>query len=125
MLVFAITIHKSQELMLVKVVLNFDSKNFTFGLSYIALSWVWAIKYVIFEIDFSQDRFSVMPTPVVKKKIAKDMARKNTLYTSPVCLLSFPKVWLIIIINSFLADFALFDNLEGQNHDQSTWARQN
>ena len=40
MLAFGITIHKSQRLTLARVVLNFDSKDFTSGLSYVALSRV-------------------------------------------------------------------------------------
>ena len=38
MLAFGITIHKNQGLTLARVVLNFESKNFTSGLSYIVLS---------------------------------------------------------------------------------------
>lgn len=52
---FAITIYKSQSLILAKVVLNFENKNFAFGLSYVILSRVYAIEYVIFEMDFTQD----------------------------------------------------------------------
>ena len=40
---FAITIHKSQGLTLARVVLNFENKDFTSGLSYVALSRVQAI----------------------------------------------------------------------------------
>ena len=52
---FAITIHKSQSLTLAKVVFNFENKNFTSGLSYVALSCVCTIEHVIFEIGFIQD----------------------------------------------------------------------
>lgn len=74
---FAITIHKSQGLTLARVVLNFKNKDFTSGLSYVALSRVRAIEYVIFETGFSRDRFPAVLTSLVKKRIAEGLARRN------------------------------------------------
>lgn len=75
-LVFAIIIHKSQELTLPKVVLNFKHKDFTLSLNYVALSQVWAIQDVMFKTYFSQDHFLEIPTPLVRKRIAKSLARR-------------------------------------------------
>ena len=50
---FAITIHKSQGLTLARVVLNFENKDLTSGLNYVALSRVRAIEHVMFETGFS------------------------------------------------------------------------
>lgn len=74
---FAITIHKSQGLTLAKVVLNFENKDFTSGLSYVALSRVRAIEHIMFETGFSRDRFPAVPTPVVKRRIAEGLARRK------------------------------------------------
>lgn len=87
---------------------NFETKNFTSSPDYVALLWVQAIEHVIFEINFSQNRFLAVPTPVVKKRIAESLAKKNivinnykeiipessaiTLVLLPPALL--PPVWL-------------------------------
>ncbi|MCJ1264573.1 hypothetical protein MMC22_004446 [Lobaria immixta] len=54
MLAFAITIHKSQSLTLARVVLNFEKKDVTFGLSYVALSRIRDIGHLMFEAAFSR-----------------------------------------------------------------------
>lgn len=43
------------------------------------MSQVRAIEHVIFKTGFSLDRFSPMVTSVVKKRIAKDLIRKNNM----------------------------------------------
>ena len=112
---FAITIHKSQRLTLARVVLNFDSKDFTSGLSYVALSRVRAIEHIMFETGFSQDRFPAVPTPVVKKRIAKGLARRKTPFTSQAPLLPPPKVVpVVLVLGSPPADPALFNDLKGK-----------
>ena len=82
-LAFAITIHKSQSLTLAKVVLNFERKDFTSGLSYVAVLRVRNIEHVMFEIAFSRDHFPAVPTPVVKRRIAEGLARRYKLARSP------------------------------------------
>lgn len=54
-LAFAITIHKSQSLTLARVVLNFERKDFTSGLSYVALSRIRDIEHLMFETAFFQN----------------------------------------------------------------------
>lgn len=75
-LAFAITIHKSQSLTLARVVLNFERKDFTSGLSYVALSRIRDIEHLMFGTAFSRDRFPAVPTPVVKRRVAEDVARR-------------------------------------------------
>ena len=52
-LAFAITIHKSQSLTLARVVLDFEKKDVTSGLSYVALSRIRNIEHLMFEATSS------------------------------------------------------------------------
>ncbi len=56
-LTFAIIIHKSQKLILVKVILNLAMLNFCQDLTYVNLSWVHQIQDLAFKILFFYDRF--------------------------------------------------------------------
>ena len=59
---WAITVHKSQGLTLLKVVMNLDRKDFTVGLSYVAVSRVKAIRGILFESPFDLERFAQRPS---------------------------------------------------------------
>ncbi len=56
-LIFAIIIHKSQRLILIKVILNLAMLNFCQDLTYVSLSWVHQIQDLAFKISFFYDRF--------------------------------------------------------------------
>ena len=56
-LIFAIIIHKSQKLILIKVILNFVMSNFCQDLTYVSLSWVYWIQDLAFKISFFYDCF--------------------------------------------------------------------
>ena len=56
-LIFAITIHKSQRLILIKVILNLAMLNFYQDLTYVNLSWVHWIQDLAFKISFFYDHF--------------------------------------------------------------------
>ena len=58
-LTFAITVHKCQDFTMFKMMLKFSRKNDTTDQSYVALSRVRSIDDVLFDSDFSYDRFSV------------------------------------------------------------------
>ena len=58
-LTFAITVHKCQNLTMSKMMLKFSRKNDTTDQNYVALSRVRSIDDVLFDSDFSYDRFSV------------------------------------------------------------------
>ena len=59
---WAITVHKSQGLTLLKVVMNLDRKDFIVGLSYIAVSCVKTIKGILFKSPFDLERFAQRPS---------------------------------------------------------------
>ncbi len=56
-LIFAIIIHKSQKLILIKVILNLAMLNFCQDLTYVNLSQVHWIQDLTFQISFFYDRF--------------------------------------------------------------------
>ncbi len=56
-LIFAIIIHKSQRLILVKVILNLVMLNFCQDLIYVSLSWIHWIQDLAFKISFFYDHF--------------------------------------------------------------------
>ena len=58
-LTFAITVHKCQDFTMFKMMLKFSRKNDTIDQSYIVLTRVRSINDVLFDSDFSYDRFSV------------------------------------------------------------------
>ncbi|KAF8220326.1 hypothetical protein L208DRAFT_1193351, partial [Tricholoma matsutake] len=51
-LAWAVTIHKSQGLTLEDVVIDFGPKDFSSGLSFVALSWVKKLKGLAFFVPF-------------------------------------------------------------------------
>ena len=61
---FAITIHKSQGLTLDKVVMDIADKDFTPGLTYVAVSRVRSIRGLLFDREFAFHRFLERPSNV-------------------------------------------------------------
>lgn len=57
-LAYAITVHKSQGLTLLRVVLNLDQREHAAGLSYVAVSRVKTLGGVMFERSFDYERFT-------------------------------------------------------------------
>jgi hypothetical protein len=57
-LAYAITVHKSQGLTLLKAVLNLNQKEHCLGLSYVAVSRVKTLDGVLFEVPFDYERFT-------------------------------------------------------------------
>ena len=73
---FAITIHKSQGLTLPLVVLDFQIKDDCSGQSYVALSRVKDIEHVVFETDFSYDRFPSKISDTVRNRLLDSKNRQ-------------------------------------------------
>ena len=61
-----ITVHKSQGLILLQVVLNIDQKEHCLGLSYVAISRVKALDRLMFESPFDFSRFTSQDTPIAR-----------------------------------------------------------
>jgi hypothetical protein len=57
-LAYAITVHKSQGLTLLKAVLNLNQREHCLGLSYVAVSRVKTLAGLLFEVPFDFDRFT-------------------------------------------------------------------
>jgi ATP-dependent DNA helicase PIF1 len=57
-LAYAITVHKSQGLTLLRAVLNLNQREHCLGLSYIAVSQVKALDSVLFEVPFDFEHFT-------------------------------------------------------------------
>ena len=55
---YAITVHKSQGLTLLRAVMNLNQREHCLGLSYVAVSRVKALKGLLFESPFDFDRFT-------------------------------------------------------------------
>ena len=58
-LTFAITVYKCQNFTMSKIMLKLNLKNNTTDKNYVALSRVWSIDIVLFDNDFSYNRFSI------------------------------------------------------------------
>ena len=67
---YAITVHKSQGLTLLRVVLNLDQAEFAAGLSYVAVSRVKTLSGIIFEKLFDLDSFTGPKTITYKERVA-------------------------------------------------------
>ena len=63
-LAYAITIHKSQGVMLVKAVLDLHYRDFSIGQLYVALSQVKTIQGLMLDGEFDISRFIEKPTAV-------------------------------------------------------------
>jgi ATP-dependent exoDNAse (exonuclease V) alpha subunit len=67
-LAYAITVHKSQGLTLLRVALNIDRKEHCLGLTYVAISRVKTLDGLMFECPFDFSRFTSHDTPVAKDR---------------------------------------------------------
>jgi ATP-dependent DNA helicase PIF1 len=67
-LVYAIIVHKSQGLTLLRVVLNIDQKEHCLGLTYIAISRVKALDGLMFKSPFNYSHFTVNNTPTARDR---------------------------------------------------------
>ena len=67
-LAYAITVHKSQGLILLRVVLNIDQKEHCLGLSYIAISRVKALDGLMFESPFDFSQFTIHDSPIARDR---------------------------------------------------------
>ena len=74
---YAITVHKSQGLTLLQVVLNLDQREYCLGLLYIAILQVKVLKELMFEIPFDFNQFSVNNTTVARNRKLDVTFRKN------------------------------------------------
>ena len=67
-LAYAITVHKSQGLTLLRAVLNINQKEHCLGLSYVAISRVKALDGLMFESPFDFSRFTVQDSPTARDR---------------------------------------------------------
>ena len=65
---YAITVHKSQGLTVPMAVFNITARDFTPGLTYIAISRVKTLDGVLFEESFDLDRFRRRPSDFVRMR---------------------------------------------------------
>jgi hypothetical protein len=77
-----ITIHKSQSLTLLMMMLNFTRKNDFSEQNYVVLSRVRNIEFVTFESSFSHDRFSSQLTQHTLNRIRDDLTRQELLISN-------------------------------------------
>ena len=80
-LAFTITIHKSQGLILNKVVMNISLSDFQSGLIYVAISRVRNIREFIFDHPFNINRFKNKITDVQRERRA-DKNKRSRQYIS-------------------------------------------
>jgi ATP-dependent DNA helicase PIF1 len=76
-LAYAITVHKSQGLTLLRVVLNLNQKEHCLGLSYVAISRVKTLDGLMFESPFDFSHFTVNNTPTARDRELDISIRKN------------------------------------------------
>ena len=67
-LAYAITVHKSQGLTLLRAVLNLNQKEHCLGLSYVAVSQVKALDSILFEVPFDYERFTGKESAVSQER---------------------------------------------------------
>ena len=77
MLAAAVTIHKSQGMTLDKVLLDLAGRDFSAGLSYVALSRVRRITDLAFEGPLSYDRFPSNPPAAVVARMQDAKERQE------------------------------------------------
>ena len=78
-LAYAITVHKSQGLTLLRVVLNINQREHCPGLSYVAISRVKALDGILFESPFDYSRFSYQYSPKSRDRELDISVRNNQL----------------------------------------------
>jgi ATP-dependent exoDNAse (exonuclease V) alpha subunit len=74
---YIIIVHKSQGLILSRVVLNIDQKEYYLGLSYIAISRVKTLDRLMFESPFDFSHFTVHNTPITQDQELDISVRKK------------------------------------------------
>lgn len=72
---YAITVHKSQGLTVPRAVLNITRKEFSAGLTYVAVSRVKTFDGVLFETSFDFERFKAGDTSARRMR-AEDVTRR-------------------------------------------------
>lgn len=77
-LAFAITIHKSQGLTLDRAVVDLGPKDFSHGLSFVAMSRLRTLRGLAFRTPFSKNRLA-KSTSVVLQRLDRDIARRSAL----------------------------------------------
>ena len=76
-LIFTIIIHKSQKLILIKVILNLTMLNFCQDLIYVNLSWVYWIQDLAFNISLFYDHFFQCNDELIFKRINDSHCRQR------------------------------------------------
>ena len=70
MVAYAITIHKSQGIMVEKAMLNLVEKDFALGLSYMGVSWVKSLNGLMLEESFDLSRFRAKIGKIEEMRLA-------------------------------------------------------
>jgi ATP-dependent DNA helicase PIF1 len=73
---YAITVHKSQGITVVRVTLNIKERDFAPGLSYVAVSRVKMFDGLMFEESFDLARFKSKPSKTVQWRL-RDIERRQ------------------------------------------------
>jgi ATP-dependent DNA helicase PIF1 len=76
---WAITIHKSQGLTLARVVIDLGPKDFSAGLSFVAISRVKTLKGLAFHSPFALPRLQRSSVTETRQMLYQDEARRNQL----------------------------------------------
>ncbi|OXV07665.1 hypothetical protein Egran_04570 [Elaphomyces granulatus] len=79
-LAYAITIHKAQGMTVPMAVFNITARDFTPGLTYVAISRVKTLDGVLFEEPFDFDRFRRRPSDFVRMRLADVERRRSQHY---------------------------------------------
>jgi hypothetical protein len=84
---YAITVHKSQGMTVHQAVLNISRKDFSLGLSYVAVSRVRTLDGILFEESFDLERFK--PANSLTKTLrAADVLRRRSEHVCPYSCVS-------------------------------------
>jgi ATP-dependent exoDNAse (exonuclease V) alpha subunit len=78
-LAYAITVHKSQGLTLLRAVLNINQREHCLGLSYVGISRVKALDGLMFEAPFDFSRFSIQDSTTSRDRALDITVRNNQL----------------------------------------------
>ena len=85
MVSYAITVHKSQGITLPKVVCDISEREFTTGLSYVAISRVSTLNGLLFDAPFDRSRvFREAPTKAMQARLKDYDERRKGVLTEPL-----------------------------------------